>query len=284
MRKKGGGEIHHLSTLQWRGRESGMENHNETEKEVDIQEMGELDYITEKEYRELKRKLQKIIHLKHYMWYVCAFMGLSCAVIYFKSHYEQSDIALTLITSIGMGMFCGIFVTSYINIMWKMFEYRIEGKILDYEANRVQRQTPEDIFENTIKMSYTYLNQYYLQTKEQAQKGFFITVTISIFGAILIAVGIGAMFIGKVHPSYVACASGIIVEFISSIFFYLYNKTVVSMSDYHNKLVLSHNISIALKVSDALPDEDKAKTKEAIVNELLKDINSYLIRNDSKSE
>lgn len=261
-----------------------MGNQNETEKEPDIEEISETDYISEKEYRKLKRKLQKIILLKHYMWCFCVFMGLSGTVIYFKSHYEQGDIVLTLITSIGMGIFFGIFVALYINIGWKMLEYRIEGKILDYEAGQVQMQTPEDIFENTIRMSYTYLSQYYLQTKEQAQKGFFITVTISIFGAILIAVGIGAMFIEKVQPSYVACASGIIVEFISSIFFYLYNKTVVSMSDYHNKLVLSHNISIALKVSDALPDEDKAKTKEAIVNELLKDINSYLIRNDKKSE
>lgn len=261
-----------------------MEIQNGTEKEPGIEEMEDIDYITKKEYRKLKRSLQRIVHLKHYVWCFCAFMGLSSSVLYFKSHYKHEDVIFTLIISIGMGVFVGVFLTLYTNIVSKMIEYRIEGKILDYEADQVQIQTPEDIFDNTIKMSYTYLSQYYLQTKEQSQKGFFITVTISIFGAILIAFGIGAMFIGKVQPSYVACASGIIVEFISSIFFYLYNKTVVSMSDYHNKLVLSHNISIALKVSDALPDEDKAKTKEAIVNELLKDINSYLIRNDSKSE
>lgn len=55
------------------------------------------------------------------------------------------------------------------------------------------------------------------------------------------------------------------------------------MSKYHNKLVLSQNISIALKVSDSLPDEDKTKSKNKIIEELLKDINSYLINSDSES-
>lgn len=69
-------------------------------------------------------------------------------------------------------------------------------------------------------------------TREQAQKGFFVTVCISIFGAALIGVGILAMFLEKVEPSYITCASGVITEFISAIFFYLYNKTVTSMSKY----------------------------------------------------
>ena len=54
------------------------------------------------------------------------------------------------------------------------------------------------------------------------------------------------------------------------------------MSKYHNKLVLSHNVSIALKVADSLPSDEKAKTKNLIVTELLKDINTYLVKNDDK--
>lgn len=71
---------------------------------------------------------------------------------------------------------------------------------------------------------------------------------------------------------------------LAAIFFYLYNKTITSMSNYHNKLVLSQNISIALKVADTLPSDDKVKAKNTIINELLKDVNSYLIQNDSSSE
>lgn len=123
-------------------------------------------------------------------------------------------------------------------------------------------------------------SQYYLQTREQAQGGFLITVCIAVFGAILIEIGICAVFLGKVSPSYITCASGIIIEFISAIFFALYNRTISSMSKYHNKLVLSQNISIALKVLDTLPSEDKARAKNRIVEELLKDVNSYLTKSD----
>ncbi len=142
----------------------------------------------------------------------------------------------------------------------------------------------EDIFENSIKMSYKYLDQYYLQTRTQAQNGFYITVGVSVSGAILIGIGIVALFMEKIEPSYITCASGLITEFIAAIFFYLYNKTIISMSKYHNKLVLSHNISIALKVADTLPEEDKTKNKNLIISQLLKDINSYLIKNDLYDE
>lgn len=54
------------------------------------------------------------------------------------------------------------------------------------------------------------------------------------------------------------------------------------MSKYHNKLVLSQNISIALKVADTLPIDDKIKAKNIIIRELLKDVNSYLIRSDDE--
>ena len=48
------------------------------------------------------------------------------------------------------------------------------------------------------------------------------------------------------------------------------------MSDYHNKLVLSQNVSIALKISESMTKEQGEKVKEHIVEELMKDINTYI--------
>lgn len=85
-------------------------------------------------------------------------------------------------------------------------------------------------------MSYKYLDQYYAQIQDQAQKGFFITMCVSVFGIILIGLGIVSMFMNNSNPSYITCALGVITEFIATIFFCVYNKTVTSMSRYHNKL------------------------------------------------
>lgn len=74
--------------------------------------------------------------------------------------------------------------------------------------------------------------------------------------AIFLSASIIAMFFDVTNPAYASTVSGIITEFIAAIFFYLYNKTVSSMSKYYNKLVLSYNISIALRVAELLPDKD----------------------------
>ena len=109
-----------------------------------------------------------------------------------------------------------------------------------------------------------------------------ITVAVSIMGAIVITIGIGSMFFGKTIPAYVTIASGVLTEFIATIFFYLYNRTISSMSDYHNKLVLSQNVSIALKIAGSLSDESGTKVKEHIVEELMNDINIHIYSTERK--
>ena len=241
--------------------------------------------IREKEYRKLKLRLEDLHKRKRkysILWGV--FAGIFTGVLFVIYEMALSQITIfRAICYIIVAILIGILVAIYAYLMFELQENQIRRKMLEYEAEDIKEEVQEDVFENSIKMSYKYLDQYYLQTREQAQKGFFVTACVSIFGAILLGIGIVAMFFEKTEPSYVTCASGVITEFIAAIFFYLYNKTIVSMSKYHNKLVLSQNISIALKVADTLPSDDKTKSKNKIIEELLKDINSYLIKSDSEN-
>lgn len=238
----------------------------------------------EKKYKKLKLKLETLQKREKngaLIWGILVFIlftGIFFS-IFRDSFYEEKSLSIFL--AIVCGLTSGLITFLYTNSIFEMQENRIRREMIEYEAEDIKKDIKEDIFENSIKMSYKYLDQYYLQTREQAQKGFLVTVCVAIFGAILIAVGIGSMFLGKIQPSYVTCASGVITEFIAAIFFYLYNRTITSMSNYHNKLVISQNISIALKVADSLPNEDKVNAKNIIIKELLKDVNSYLVQKDS---
>lgn len=241
----------------------------------------------EKYYRELKLRLE-VLHKKRKLP-IC--LGIITSIVFSMLFYACAlDTYMytkhnsVIIISVFIGLAMGVVMVIYARIYLDVKESKIRRRMLDYEVENVQDKVNEDVFENSIKMSYKYLDQYYYQTREQAQKGFFVTVCISIFGAILIGAGIAAMFLGKVKPSYITCASGVATEFISAIFFYLYNKTIASMSKYHNKLVLSQNISIALKVADTLPIDDKVKAKNVIIQELLKNINSYLTKSDDENK
>ena len=245
--------------------------------------------MSEKDYRKLKIRLEDIQRRKKGK--LPLLLGLLSSIFFFLMIlmvftetllYEITGVVI--IVSILGGVGLGVVVPLNMSMMLEIRESVIRRKMLEYEAENIQSEVQEDIFENSIKMSYKYLDQYYLQTRTQAQNGFYITVGVSVSGAILIGIGIVVLFMEKIEPSYITCASGLITEFIAAIFFYLYNKTIISMSKYHNKLVLSHNISIALKVADTLPEEDKTKNKNLIISQLLKDINSYLIKNDLYDE
>ena len=103
---------------------------------------------------------------------------------------------IVLVSILG-GVGLGVVVALYMIMMLEMRESVIRRKILEYEAENIQSEVQEDIFENSIKMSYKYLDQYYLQTRTQAQNGFYITVGVSVGGAILIGLGIVALLWGK---------------------------------------------------------------------------------------
>ena len=163
----------------------------------------------------------------------------------------------------------------------KKREINIHEEIFEYELSHTQNKAQEDPFQNSIKTSYKYLDRYYDQTQRQAQQGFFITLFIAVFGALLIFGGVIAMYFGFIQPAYITCASGAITELISAIFFYLYNKTVTSMSRYHNKLVLSQNISFALRVADSLTEKKKDAAKLEIIKELMKDVNAQMMKSDA---
>lgn len=250
------------------------------------------DKIDEKEYRKLQIRLDewKKTRKKYFILFVIIIVIINIISwsLAMNNNPKQSVIDLAKGNTFGKiifilwGVLFTIMIILYLSLFCDLKEKKLKQRILAYELDNMWNKVEEDIFENSVKMSYKYLDQYYSQTKKQAEKGFYITVAISIFGALLIGVGVTVMFIGKTEPSYVTCASGVITEFISAVFFYLYNKTITSMKNYHNKLVLSHNISIALKVSDSLPNNEKIKTKNMIITELLKDINSYLVENDNK--
>lgn len=242
-----------------------------------------IDIVTEADYRKAKAKLESLQNKRSWKVLCLFFLFFTFIVsfIVFNLFFDIYSInAKTITVSTISGALVSIFFVIYLLLGIEINESNIRSKIHLYEAETIKKEVADDIFENSIRMSYKYLDQYYLQTKEQAQKGFLATMLVAGFGAFLIFVGIIAMYFGSAEPSYITCGAGVITEFISAVFFYLYNKTVSSMSAYHNKLVLSHNISIALKVAESLPENNQAETKNLIISELLKDINTHMTKED----
>ena len=156
-------------------------------------------------------------------------LPLFFAVMVTYTHYEvynQLSIPIIIFAVIITFLLSG-FLFIYFNYMLEMRENRIRRAIFELDAVYSQNKIDEDIFKNSIEMSYKYLDQYYSQTREHAQRGFFVTVCVAVFGALLIGTGILSMFFGTTQPAYITCASGVVTELIATVFFYLYNNDTI---------------------------------------------------------
>lgn len=261
-------------------------NREVVELEIDLNERYEK--WERRKYDSNKSRLDKIRKVRRSAWlYVFMFVfsfALAWLVLYVEYGYKEFsawDNEAIIINQI-VAFVIPTVIAVFLNMAMYLYEISLESDIARYERSTIQKTADDDIYESSVKMSYKYLDQYYLQTREQAGKGFLITLSVAIGGALIIGVGIIAMFFGVVEPAYITTACGVITEFIASIFFYLYNKTVQSMGDYHNKLVLSQNIAIALKISESIDGACKDSVKADMVKELLKDVNHHINDNRTK--
>ena len=146
------------------------------------------------------------------------------------------------------------------------------------QIGQLQEKLEEDFFTKLVNINFKYLDKYYLQTQVQADRSFYFAIIAAMISLAMVIFGIGLMYRGEAKPAYVSAGAGILGEFIAAVFFYLYNRTVLRMSEYHHKLVLTQNISLALKTADSLDAEEKKKALAAIIVELTKDVNPLLVR------
>jgi hypothetical protein len=144
--------------------------------------------------------------------------------------------------------------------------------------DELQDKLEEDFFTKLVNINFKYIEKYYLQTQVQAERSFYLSAFASVVALAMVGVGIGMMYGGKTTPAYVTAGAGVLSQFVAAVFFYLYNRTVLRMGEYHQKLVLTQNISLALKTADGLNDTEKQKVLVAIVAELTKDVNSLLAK------
>ncbi|RLF32184.1 MAG: hypothetical protein DRN08_06945 [Thermoplasmata archaeon] len=77
------------------------------------------------------------------------------------------------------------------------------------------------------------------------------------------------------YIAYISSGSGILIEFIAGIFFYLYNKTVIQLKDYHDSLIEVQNVLLSFKI---VGDTENSEKQTSLMELLLK----YLIKEPKK--
>lgn len=198
--------------------------------------------------------------------------------------YGQKNVAdaISLVgISLVSGAFYGFIVAGiyYYVHKWRLVQARsdILSRMNSVETQSLQGDLSEDFFTNLIRINFKYLDKYYLQTQIQADKSFNVTLAVAIAGFVLVSIGIIVLLVRPdIKAGYITTGTGLISQFIATVFFYLYNDTIAKMGDYHQKLVLTQNASLAIKIADGLQEPAKSEAQKQLVEYLAKDINVYL--------
>ena len=132
------------------------------------------------------------------------------------------------------------------------------------EVKTVSNNSETKYFDKLVNINIENLSAYYTLVKQHTNKSFIISSTISIIGFILISIGLGIGFSNilesSTYISYIATGVGVLTEFIATIFFYLYNRTVRQLKEYHDSLLSVQNILLSFKiVEDIKQEEEKNK-------------------------
>lgn len=132
-------------------------------------------------------------------------------------------------------------------------------------------------FESLVEINVLNLSSYYELVKTHTDKSYRTTVRICLFGFFLIVAGLIIGFVDYKNAlliSITATASGILTDLISGVFFYLYNRTIQQMKEYHNSLLTVQNILLSFKLIEDTKDENE---KAKIVGEMV----AHLMNNQS---
>lgn len=222
--------------------------------------------------------------LKIWTLVCCVFTGIFLAIIHYLPCFLGTSGFLCQVWNVFFSILFAVLGGTIYYVIWYLVERRIYNRVrqefqqlqIKEETQKLQEQLESNFFTNLVKINFKYLDAYYLQTQVQAEKSFLLSALAAIIGLGIIIAGIVMMFLDKTKPAYVTTGAGILSEFIAAILFYLYNRTILKMSEYHQKLVITQNISLALRIAETLPDSEKTGAQVELIKALSQDVNKHL--------
>jgi hypothetical protein len=216
------------------------------------------------------------------VWFIWAFSisAMFSAMIFVEEGPFQEDRYLFFAMIPFQGIFgATVYYGGYVwlrRLAFRSMLRKVSAVSLEQRTDSLQEDLEKDFFNNLVKINFKYIDRYYLQTQIQADKAFTMSAIAAFIGFAIVIAGIVQMYIGKTEPAYVTTGAGVVSQFVAAVFFYLYNKTIIKMSDYHRKLVLTQNISLAMKITQDLPDEERVAAQSGLVERLSQDVNKLL--------
>lgn len=220
-------------------------------------------------------------HNRRAIYYFLGAIGLLSTVvmlfgrqIFASSPFENFPIQAPLVTQAPLMGFAfaaySIFTAAYLAVMrqsrvaslrQELDVLRAKKRILYRGGAALSETSPRSYFDRLVDINVTNLEAYYGLVKIHTDNSFQVSIAAGCIGFLLIITGLILGFTNITNApliSYLSAGAGIITEFIAGVFFYLYNRTVRQLKEYHDSLIRVQNILLSFKiVGDTQDDERK---------------------------
>jgi hypothetical protein len=146
---------------------------------------------------------------------------------------------------------------------------------------KLETAKDEQVFVLNMLIDLETIQAYNAQTRLQAEQSFEVSKYASIIGYVLILIAISLGIILTVasalidtisvtlDTAYLTAIAGIITEFISGVFFAMYNKTITQVNLFHDKMMESKKEALSVLVNVLNKDPTKQNETYAKLAETL---------------
>lgn len=177
-----------------------------------------------------------------------------------QDFFEGFGLALALTAGILM-------ISSFMTILRTQENLRMQavttGGLRTVIKRLEEASDEEEYFSRLIQVNLRNIEDYYNLVQKQSDKSYRLTQGGAIAGFGVLLIGIVLSFFQGMNQTSTALtiASGTLIEFISAIFFYLYNKTIQQLSEYHDKLIKVQDTMLALRVAQGIKNDESMKNE-----------------------
>ncbi len=176
------------------------------------------------------------------------------------------------------------FSSSEVNDYYKIAKKALAGStriipeqiIIDSDSNKEIDISTSDIMELML-LNMKEIKEYYVLSKTMAKRSFFLAVVMCIFGFVIIAASIIAIFVMDISfaQSMIPVIGGAIVEIIAGTSLVVYRKSLEQLNQYYESLHNNERFLSLVNLVDKLTDDKKDETYINIINNQLEVLKKF---------
>lgn len=115
-----------------------------------------------------------------------------------------------------------------------------------------------------------YIDAYYKNNQTHVRWSFWASLTALVVGLLILVVGIGLALAGSnTAVSTTTAAAGVLTQFISAGFFFIYSKNLKQLNVFYEKLIRNQETLFAFSLLGHIPEAERSGVIQGIIGALL---------------